>query len=102
MPVRGTLVLPSEDTETPPTPAEAGRLTPDWFDIPKVRCFTPAELARYFATDAKSITRLIEEGWLEAFPFRITHPKNGENRVSWKIPYRAVVQYFARMQGAMN
>jgi hypothetical protein len=67
-----------------------------------VRCFTPTELAHYFMTDAKSIARLIEEGWLEAFPFRITHPKNGDDRVTWKIPYRAVVEYFARMQNTRN
>ena len=103
MPVHGATVLPSADTNTPDVPIGAGRLTPEWFGIPKVRCFTPSELAPYFRTDAKTITRLIEERFLEAFPFRISDLGNGERRIMYKIPYRAVAEYFQRMQhGAMN
>lgn len=103
MPLRGNTVLPSPDTNTPPVPLdESILLTPDWFDIPKRRCFTPSELARYFLTDAKTITRLIEEGVLRAFPFRISEFEDGERRVMYKIPYRAIVEYFERMQNSAN
>lgn len=103
MPVRGNTVLPSKDTNTPPVPESAHvLLTPDSFDIPQRRCFTPSELAHYFMTDAASIIRLIEDGSLGALPFRITFDRHGQRRVTWKIPYRAVAEYFARMQGAMN
>lgn len=93
MPVRGTVVLPSEDTSTPdvPVPAHA-LLTPDWFDIPQRKCFTPSELAPYFMTCPRTIIRMIEDGVLRAV-------KVGG---VYKIPYREVAHFFMRAQGAMN
>jgi excisionase family DNA binding protein len=93
MPTRGTIVLPSEDTNTPDVPVPAHvLLTPDWFDIPKRRCFTPSELAPYFMTCPRTITRMIEDGSLRAVKVGAV----------WKIPYREIVHFFLRMQGAMN
>lgn len=95
MPVCGTLVQPSEDTNTPPTPVPAHVfLTPDDFGIPKRRCFTPTELAPYFMTCPKTIMRMVEDGILRALPLR----DGGEV----KIPYIEVVHFFMRQQGAMS
>jgi excisionase family DNA binding protein len=75
-------------------PVSAGvLLTPDDFDIPHRRCFTPSELAPYFKADARTITRMIEEGIMRAIDL-------GHGR--YKIPYIEIVHFFMRQQGAMN
>lgn len=97
MPVRGALVLPSPDTNTPDVPIPAHVfLTPDDFDIPHRRCFTPRELAACLYADARQIIGLIEEGKLRALPI-------GHGR--YKIPYVEIAEFFKRQQtmpGAMN
>lgn len=77
-------------------------LTPDDFDIPHRKCFTPSELARYLMTDAKTIIRLIEDGQLRALPLRCARARGGRRRVSYKIPWIEIVHFFLRQQGAMN
>lgn len=68
-------------------------LTPDDFGIPSRKCFTPRELAPYFMTDTRTITRMIEEGLMRAVDL-------GHGR--YKIPYIEIVHFFLRQQGAMN
>lgn len=93
MPVAGNTVLPSRETDTPDTPVPAHvLLTPEDFDIPQKRCFTPGELAPIFLVCSRTITRMIEDGQLRAVKVGTVY----------KIPYREVVNWFLKAQGAMN
>lgn len=94
MPIRGTAVLPSEDTATPETPVPADvLLTPADFGIaPRRMPFTPAELAPHFNVSARTIQRMIEDGRIRALMVGGVY----------KIPYSEVVMWFLRQQGSMN
>lgn len=98
MPVKGTIVVPSPDTQTPDVPLGAGvLLTPRDFGIPHDRePMAPKELAGYLKVSSDEIIGLIEEGQLRALPVRI-----GE-RNTYRIPYIEVVHFFLRQQGALN
>lgn len=95
--VRGSTVLPSEDTFTPPVPAADVFLTPADFDIPNQRePFTPKEIAGYLRVTSREIIGLIESGQLRALPVH-----RGE-RNTYRVPYREIAAFFMRQQGAMN
>jgi excisionase family DNA binding protein len=95
MPVRGTLVLPSADTETPYTPEPTSApLTPEYFGIvPRKRPFSPSELAQCLAVSSESIINLIREGKLRAIEL---------HRGTYRIPYREVRDFFMRQCGIYN
>ncbi|HXG58135.1 MAG TPA: excisionase family DNA-binding protein [Thermoanaerobaculia bacterium] len=67
-------------------------LSPDDFDIPKKRSFSPAEFGRYVGVCERTIVREIEDGKLRALRVR----------AGYRIPYREIACYFLRQQGAMN
>lgn len=112
--VCGTVVLPSEDTNTPSTPLAptklmiaveraladveaSGRmlLMPrDFGIVERKRPFTPSELATPLGCCPRTVTRLVDDGMMLALPLR----ENGEPR----IPYIGVVYFFLKQQGAMN
>lgn len=98
MPVRGSIVLPSEDTVTPEVPVPADvLLTPADFDIPNQRePFTPKEIAGYLRVTSREIIGLIESGQMRALPVH-----RGE-RTTYRVPYREIAAFFLRQQGAMN
>lgn len=100
MPVKGTTVLPSAETNTPDLPIGArAYLTPADFEIPsrhgtRPSCFEPRELAPYLFTSPDTITRMIEDGLLLAITLRPGGPP--------KIPYASVARFFLLHQGALN
>lgn len=98
MPARGTTILPSRDTGTPPTPVAADVfLTPADFGIPpRTDPFTPKEIAGYLRVSSDEILGLIDEGQLRAFPVR-----RGK-RMTYRVPYIEIVYFFLRQQGAAN
>lgn len=81
--------------KTPDVPGDDGTLlTPEWFHIPaRKRPFTPSELAPYLAVCPMTIVRMIRDGHLRALPL----PGGG-----YKIPYKAILEFFLRQQGADN
>jgi hypothetical protein len=98
MPVRGTIVLPSGDTRTPPTPAPLDALfTPEDFGIYQQDSpFAPKELAGKMRVSSDEILDMIEEGRIRAFPLR-----RGK-RTTYRVPYIEVVYFFLRQQGSGN
>lgn len=114
MPVCGTVVEPSKNTNTPRVPIGPTRLEiavtkaiadmeasgrsfymPEDFGFaPRKRPFTPSEIATGLGCCPRTVTRLIEDGDMLALPLR----EGGEPRVA----YVGLAHFFLRQQGAMN
>ena len=80
------------DDEIPEPVGVAVPLTPDDFQIPRRRCFTPRELAPYLMISSDTVIRMIEDGMLRAVRIR----------GAYKIPWVEIVSFFARQQRAFN
>ena len=94
MPVCGTVVLPSPDTETPDVPVSAHvPLTPSDFGIPpQSGPFTPKEIAGHLRVTSQEIIGLIESGQMRALAVH-----RGQ-RTTYRIPYTEVSMFFLRQQ----